>query len=156
MIKKWTITIGACLISLLGANQVNNQFEVEINLDGSNQLVFETRLDCVAAKDELIVLFEQQNLTPKQAYALKAFQDENCGVFLESSVPLGAGELIVGPEYIYYSVEQKNARKVEIVAKGTLSWLEKREAIGILQAEGNLLSFQGDFNNNSICDALSN
>ena len=55
--RKWVITIGSCLLTLVGADQVNNQFEVEIALDDTNQLVFETKSDCEDSKLELIGIF---------------------------------------------------------------------------------------------------
>ena len=149
--KKWSIAIGTCLLSLIGADQVNNQFEVEIALDDTNQLVFETKSKCEEVKNELIDIFEgEKKLTPDQAVMLKIFQNEQCGVLFEKKVPLGALEIIIAPDYTYKTLEIKNTRKSELTnkynAKTLTDFREKRELIGIIQVEKQPVEFTGQFN----------
>jgi len=94
-------------------------------------------------------------LTPQDYAVWKVIQDVGC--------PAPNGEydiskLIVSTEYVYCDETAKDKRKDElagIVNDGPLSWVEKREAIGILHVEGNPVIFQGAITDDTLRDALN-
>lgn len=99
---------------------------------------------------------EIPKLTYQDCLIWKSIQDYGC------PAPNGKYDmsmLKIGPEYIYCDQVSQDTRRDELITKfqnSTINWVEKREAIGILQIEGTPLQLNGPFNDEELFNALSN
>jgi len=136
--KKFYLTVGG-IITILGTGGAYNQFDVQI-VTGDKIIVFDTKVECRERKAEIIEMFEDQKLNPDQAFILKAFEEQDCGIIFEESVPLGAAQMTVTESTIYYTKDNYNERKDTLYKKTKadpdgLDLFELRELTGILNEE---------------------
>lgn len=95
-------------------------------------------------------------LTPRDHLVWQSIKEYGC------PAPNGTydiSELVIAPEHIYCTHTKKENRKVTLAEKfrtKTITWLEKREAIGILQFEQQPLEFTGTLTDEHIRAALIN
>ena len=144
--KKFYLTIGG-ILTILGSGGAYNEFDVQI-VTGDKIIVFDTKTECRERKAEIIEMFESKELKPDQAFVLKAFEDQDCGIIFEKSVPLDAAQMTVTESNIYYTRAKYNERKNDLYKKTKadpegLGLFELRELTGILNEE---LKGRGDVN----------
>jgi len=136
--KKFYLTLGG-ILTILGSGGAYNEFDVQI-VTGDKIIVFDTKTECRERKAEIIEMFESKELKPDQAFVLKAFVDQDCGIIFEKSVPLDAAQMTVTESNIYYTRAKYNERKNDLYKKTKadphgMTIFEQRELIGIVNEE---------------------